>query len=125
MGIDKESFPEILEEANRLPESNIYEILSPFSNPLPKGEKLVSLEQDYVEAKKAPKYNYKAHLRRYVISDDETQITAYEGIINQALSGDIIIRFEERSITKDGDVIILLSWLEPLPEPKKSGNEVI
>lgn len=116
---NKETFTELLEQAQKLPEidSDLSGSMSPFANPLPPGDRVVNDLPD-VEPVKAPKYPYRAHIKKFVIDSDEEANAEYEDIINEALRGEIIIRFEERTFTKEGDVIILMSWMTPVKAKK-------
>jgi hypothetical protein len=121
----KETFADILESAQQLPEMDLLETLSPFSSPLPKGDKVVDSRKE-VKPRSGPKYPFNMHIKKFVIGggvgeddDSSDQSAEYEDVINQALNGDYIIRFEERTITKDGLVIILLGWLTPIKGTKK------
>ncbi len=119
----KETFTEILEAVSKRPEreEDLVELVSPWAG-FPAGDKYEDTTNT-VEPIKAPKFEYKAYLRKFFIGADDDAITDYENIINRALSGEVVVRFEERTITKEGDVIILMSWLEPIKKPAPKENE--
>jgi hypothetical protein len=111
-----EKFPDILESAQKLPDIETDPVRSPFDRPLPRGDKYEDIK--VVEGKRPPKYEFTAHIRRFVIGSQDDQSVEYEALINRALSGDVIVRFEERTFTKEGDVVMIVSWLEPIKKTK-------
>lgn len=105
-----DKFPDILEEAQRVPSIDEDIVRSPFDRPLPRGDRY---ESKVIEPKPQPKYEYTARIQRFVIGIAQDDSADYETVINQALSGEIIVRYEERTFSKEGDVIIVLSWMVP------------
>lgn len=124
MQAKSQSFVDALEEAQKRPEPSdgFGGVLSPFDR-IPDGDKVVDTNE--VPKAKPVKFPYKATLKKFHIGyEDQVGINEYEDIINTSLRGDIIIRFEERTITKEGDLIIVLSYLTPFEDPAKKEQEV-
>lgn len=114
---DKNSFASIIENAQATPELTFDELMSPFIGS--RGEK--TSESVEVPKAKTAAMPYKCRIQRFVINVEE-DAAEYESIINQVLEGKLILRGEQQSITKDGDVIQVVSWLVPIDKAKEKAG---
>jgi hypothetical protein len=114
-------FAELIEDAQRIPggPSNAPpEITSPFCMPLPADHRVVN----NVEPGKAPgvtEFDYDAEVEVLCLNQPADRLT-YVGILNKCLNGKAILRYEDRTVTKEGDSMVTICWLTPKPRPPKS-----
>lgn len=147
-----ESFADAIERAQRTPSTKDQganmDLPHLFANiPIPADEQLVdnvppptARGKDVNDVIKGlPRYRLKAHLKRFIvgtlvtqvghgrdaefITEDRDDSDQYEELMDRMLHGKAIPRFEERSILKDGTLIIIVSYLEVLPK-KGEGSDV-
>ena len=117
-------FADLIEEAQRLPtpgdSRRVGDMASPFGVPLPPGHRVVGDDDAMVQGKVpgAVEHDYACHVKVLNLQSPDDQ-REYEGIINASMAGKSIMRYEERHFTKDGDVIVVLSWLTYTPRMKK------
>lgn len=128
-----ESFAETIKRASETPDDTGFganvDIPSLFSQfPVPTGENIIdnvpSLNKNI---QGVPRYNFNAHFKRFIMGQievgrdekgfpmyeerDDTEL--YERLMNDILSGEAILRWEERTTLRDGTVIISASYLTP------------
>lgn len=109
------TFAEIIENAQRVPEGIVNrraDLSSPFSVPLPPDHRVVNMDDEPEKIQNVPMYDYKAHVEYLVLPKD---IERYEGTLNEILNAEAILRYEEKSFTKEGDCIIVICYLKPDP----------
>jgi hypothetical protein len=58
----------------------------------------------------APEQDFEAHAAVFVLPNDSL---AYEEVLNEVLLGTAIIRYEDRTFTKDGDFMVAVCYLTP------------
>lgn len=135
-----ESFASIIQRASELPDDtgfganvDIPQLFAQF--PVPPGEKIIDNlpEPDIKNVQGVPKYNFRAHLKRFIIGqievgrdergnpqftsqDDSTQ---YEELMNDILDAAAILRWEERTTLRDGTMVIAVSYLTPKPKSNR------
>lgn len=119
MGKDTKGFADLIEDAQRLPKgaASPTEITSPFAMPLPPDHRVVEDDQDPTKVPGAVEYDYEAHVDVYCLNRDEER-DEYVGILNQILSGKAMLRYEDRSMTKDGDSMVTICWMTRIAKAK-------
>lgn len=121
-------FADLIEDAQRLPtpgdSRRAGDMASPFGVPLPPGHRVVGDDDAMVQGKVpgAVEHDYQCHVKVLNLQSPDNQ-REYEGIINDSMAGKSIMRYEERHFTKEGDVIVVLSWLTYTPRPKTADDE--
>lgn len=55
-------------------------------------------------------HDFDAHVRVFLLPTDAGD---YEDILNTILSGEGVLRYEEKTFTKDGDFMVAICWLTP------------
>ncbi len=110
------SFADLIEEAQKTPESTRRagkEVSSPFGMPLPADHAVI--DGDDIDEAKIPgvaEYDYDAKVCYFALPKD---IPEYEAVLNQVLKAEAILRYEDRSFTKEGDCIIVMCYLAKTP----------
>lgn len=97
-GPDSTDFGDVIEKAQRLTAGDV---ASPFAGQtafVPAG------------AKPGAEYEFEAHIKLFAIPADAAD---YEDVMNLILSGDAVLRYEEKTFTKDGDFMVAICWLTP------------
>jgi len=119
MGKDVPGFAELIEQAQRVPlegNSGLPDLSNPFQTPLPPGHRVVDSRADPSKVPGAVAYEYTTHIRCFNLPRDCAE---YEDVINEILSGNGVLRFEDKTWTKEGDFVIAVCWLKPKPSTKK------
>lgn len=151
MGKDNESFADAIDRAQRIPNPKGHGANHDLPNlftgfPTPEGESVVDNEPAPAQRGKdandiikgIPRYRLKAHLKRFIvgtlvtqvgvgksaeyITEDRDDSAEYEALMDRMLSGEAVPRFEERSILKDGTLVIIVGYLAVLPK-KGAGSD--
>jgi len=104
------SFADLIEDAQRTPGApgRGHDLTSPFGARQPADHRVVELGGDGDRVPGAPAFEYSAHVNRFVIPGDEA---AYQDVLNSILQAKAILRYEDRSITKEGDCIVIICFL--------------
>jgi hypothetical protein len=139
---DKESIADTVKRAREMPDdlgggANV-PLPSLFGQfPIPEGEPIVD-NLPHPNARRAsglPKYNLEAHLERFVVGKlfmeigDRVEVEEiddsanYEKLLNRALQGEAIIRWEEKQTLKDGTFVITVCYLTVKEQPKKPSHK--
>lgn len=103
----------MIESAQRLPEPGAgagLDISSPFARRLPAHHKVVDDEPGPLKG--VPTYEFKANVKFFTIPDDAEK---YEAILDLVLSGAAILRYEDKTYSKDGDFLVTICYLTPKP----------
>lgn len=147
MAKENETFAELVNRARQFPEDTgkgANSELPPglLGSLVPPGEPLVNGDDlrhgpkrgDPNHAQGVPNYNLAAHVKRFVIGvlpaekfgdegDDCDDSIAYESLMNDMLQGRAIPRWEEKNILRNGTLVIIVSWMTPLPKKEKKETE--
>ncbi|MGD9209299.1 MAG: hypothetical protein PVI90_00915 [Desulfobacteraceae bacterium] len=101
--------------------------------PIPNGEKIIdNTPSPNKGIQGVPHYNFLAHFKRFVIGqieigrdengfplyENKDDTENYEQLMNDILSGESILRWEERTTLRDGTIIISASYLTPKSKKK-------
>lgn len=95
------SFAEILEKAQAVST----DVAGPFVAP---GAGRVAFQPGRVQG--APEFDFEARVAVYTLPTDSGE---YEEVLNMSLRGAAVIRYEEKTFTKEGDFIVALCYLVP------------
>jgi hypothetical protein len=66
-----------------------------------------------------PDSNYEAHCEVFALPGD---CTAYENVMNRVLRGEAIMRYEDRTFSKEGDFLVALVYLTRRERPAPVDN---
>lgn len=118
------SFADLIEQAQRQPAAPLgnatADISSPFAMPVPGDHRVVDLgDADPEKIPNVAEYNYDAHVGYFLLPRD---IAAYEDILNKVLKAKAILRYEDRSFTKDGDCIVTICYLTYTARRRNEGE---
>lgn len=108
------SFADLIESAQKTPPRRVNpgthdDLSSPFPSADPPDHRVVDLTD--VDPEKIPgvaEYSYEAHVEHFCLPQD---IVGYQNVLNKVLNAKAILRYEDRSLTKDGDCIIVICYL--------------
>lgn len=91
-------FGDIIERAQRVTPGDV---ASPFAG-----------RDAFVPARGKPgtEYDFEANVKVFAMPADAAD---YEDVLNEILRGDAILRYEEKTFTKDGDFLVAICWLTP------------
>jgi hypothetical protein len=67
-----------------------------------------------------PDMDFEAHSEVFALPADRE---AYEDIMNQVMRGEAIMRYEDRTFTKEGDFMVALVYLTPRARPAVVNNQ--
>jgi hypothetical protein len=67
-----------------------------------------------------PEQDYEAHSKVFALPAD---CDDYEDVMNQVLRGEAIMRYEDRTFTKEGDFMVALVYLTPRARPAAVNNQ--
>jgi len=114
------SFADLIEDAQRTPGTpgRGQDLTSPFGVRPPADHRVVDLGGDGDKVPGAADFDYEAHVDHFVLPSDKL---AYEAVLNSILQAKAVLRYEDRSITKEGDCIVVICYLTYKPSP---GREV-
>lgn len=113
-----QSFAEIIDEVQS--KNGSVDPASPFSKPLPPGERLVDTAGDMLRRRDA--YEYKSHTKTFNLYGEEGA-TAYDELQSRiANSSDLLLRRDEIHWTKEGDCLALVQWIEFIPKKVPPGR---
>lgn len=140
---DRESFSDTVKRAREIPDdmgggANVA-VPSLFGQfPIPHGEPIVD-NLPHPDARTrirgVPQYNFEAHLERFIVGklfmemgdhvevQEQDDSAEYEKLLNRALLGEAIIRWEEKQTLKDGTFVITVCYLTAKPSkgaPRRS-----
>lgn len=122
------NFADLIHDAQRLPEPGdtrrVGDAASPFGLPLPPGHRVVDDDDATVQGKVpgAVERDYKCHVKVLNLQSPDNQ-REYERIIDDCMAGKGIPRFEDRHFTKEGDVLVVMSWLSYTPRAVKDDED--
>jgi len=105
------SFAELIESAQKLPDPmgpRPPDLSSPFELPFPPGHRVVDTSRDTGKIPGIAEYDYDAHVEYFVLPTHKAE---YEQALGLILSGKGILRYEDRTFTKDGDFLVALCYL--------------
>lgn len=97
---ESEDFTDIVERAQRVSG----DISSMFGAPNGPGRAAFEPRDN----RAGPVLDYEAHCEVFNLPSD---CTAYEAVMNQVLRGEAIMRYEERTFSKEGDFLVALVYL--------------
>lgn len=115
------SFADLIEEAQRTPEhgGRGTDLTNPFAPRPPSNHRVVDLSSDADQIPGAAEYDLEAHVDHFVLPADKG---AYEEVLNKILGGKAFLRYEDRSITKDGDCIVVICHLTKKPSARREAR---
>ena len=115
------SFADLIEEAQRTPghPGRGADLTNPFASRQPPDHRVVDLGGDDGQVPGAAEYDYEAHVDHFVLPGDKS---GYEGVLNQILKGKAVLRYEDRSITKEGDCIVVICYLTYQPSARREAR---
>jgi hypothetical protein len=89
---------------------------------LPAGHRLINMddENDPDKIPGAVGYEFDPHVKFFSIPKDSAD---YEAVIADVLQKKAIVRYEERTFTKDGDFLVVVFYLTPRPVPVRPRDE--
>lgn len=99
---DTPDFASLIERAQTVSSSDV---ASPFPPP---GAGRVAFQPGKVPG--APEFDYDAQVAVFNLPADAE---AYEDVLNKSLRGEAIIRYEDRTFTKEGDFLVAICYLVP------------
>jgi hypothetical protein len=67
-----------------------------------------------------PDLDFEAHSEVYALPADRE---AYEDVMNQVLRGEAVMRYEDRTFTKEGDFMVALVYLTPRTRPAPANDQ--
>src|SRR3972149_4538346 len=67
-----------------------------------------------------PDMDYEAHSEVFALPADRD---SYEDVMNQVLRGEAIMRYEDRTFSKEGDFLVALVYLTPRARPAPANNQ--
>lgn len=67
-----------------------------------------------------PELDYDAHVKVFALPADASD---YEDVLNMALRGEALIRFERDTFTKDGDFMVAVCYLTPRDRPQAAPDQ--
>lgn len=75
----------------------------------------------FVPARDKPgaEYDFDSHIKVFAMPTDAAD---YEDVMNLILRGDAVMRYEEKTFTKDGDFLVAICWLTPRPRAAVADN---
>lgn len=119
MGNNTKGFAELIEDAQRKPKGAIapLEVTSPFALPVPPDHRVVEDDKDPTKVPGVVEYDYEAHVDVFCLNQGEER-QEYVDILNQILSGKAMLRYEDRSMTKDGDSMVTICWMTRVAKAK-------
>lgn len=91
------------------------DISNPFQRPLPPGHEVVNLPGKAAKPV-GPVLEYKAHVEVLNLSESADR---YEDVLDQILRGEAVLRSEDKTFTKEGDFVVVITYLVPLTAKKK------
>lgn len=112
------SWADLIEDAQRPPDRNAAgrsDLSSPFGPPLPPDHRVVN--DDPAQISGVPEYDYQAHVKHLILPTNENE---YERILNDALSGKCIIRSEDKNFNKEGDFIVVVTYMTRTERPGRA-----
>lgn len=148
-GGSDESFADVLNKAAEIPDAADHGASVDIPQglfgkfPIPHGEPLIENEpppqrEDPNRLYNLPKYNLKAHIKRFIIGDlvlgnpnnpadviSQDDSVLYEELMNQILAGEAVLRWEERKVLNTGAVIITISYFSKKGKKRKSPSEIL
>jgi hypothetical protein len=115
------TFADLIEEAQRTPGTpgRGHDLTNPFGGRAPADHRVVDLGGDGDQVPGAPDFDYEAHVDHFVLPSDKA---AYEAVLNSILQAKAVLRYEDRSITKDGDCIVVICYLTYKPSARREGR---
>lgn len=121
MGKEQPSFAELIEAAQSIPDPNAgkgRDVSSPFERALPNSHRVKTLPEGQI----APNLDYQAHVEFYSIPK---QADEYAETLNLILRGEGILRYEDRTFSKEGDFLVAICYLtfKKKSPDKKSGDD--
>src|SRR6266542_910763 len=99
------SFAELIESAQKLPDllgPKPPDLSSPFLPPVPAGHRTVDTSTDPAKIPGIAEFDYDAHVDYFVLP---TQKADYEKTLGLILNGKGLLRYEDRTFTKEGDFV--------------------
>jgi len=115
------SFADLIEDAQRTPAGPVrgHDLTNPFGARQPSDHRVVDLDNGGDKVPGAADFDYEAHVSRFVIPGDET---AYQDVLNSILQAKAVLRYEDRSITKDGDCVVVICYLTYKPSARREAR---
>ena len=97
-GSESTDFGDVIEKAQR---GSPGDVASPFAG-----------REAFVPARGKPgvEYDFEAHIKVFAVPTDAAD---YEDVMNEILRGDAVLRYEEKTFTKDGDFLVAICWMTP------------
>ncbi len=101
------------------------DLAGPFPLPIPKGHKVVEEGGPEAEGRipgVALLTEYKAHAKVFNLgAPDDCEM--YETTLNEILNAKAILRYEDRTFTKEGDCLVAVCWLTYAQKAKAPGSK--
>ncbi len=115
------SFADLIEDAQRTPGApgRGHDLTSPFGARQPADHRVVDLGGDGDQVPGGAEFDYAAHVDRFVLPTDKIE---YEEVLNTILQAKAVLRYEDRSITKEGDAIVLICYLTYKPSARREAR---
>jgi hypothetical protein len=115
------SFADLIEEAQRTPGApgRGHDLTSPFGVPQPADHRVVDLGGAGDQVPGATDFDYEAHVDHFVLPRDKA---GYESVLNSILQAKAVLRYEDRSITKEGDCIVVICYLTYKPSARREAR---
>lgn len=114
---DNPSFADLIEDAQRTPRprEGAGDLSSVFGRPIPGDHRVVDDDPGRVPG--GVEYDYDNHIGYFEIP---TNAEEYTTILNRVARGEAIIRYEERTFTKDGDFLVVVCYMTRRPRPGRN-----
>jgi hypothetical protein len=109
---DSEDFADVIEKAQKV--SNDLGSLFGAQN----GPGRVAFEQRGNRV--GPEMDFEAHSEVFALPADKD---GYEDVMNQVLRGEAVMRYEDRTFSKEGDFMVALVYLTPRARPAVVNNQ--
>lgn len=104
---ESQDFGDVIARAQRVTPGDV---ASPFAG-----------REAFVPARGKPgaEFDFDAHIKVFAMPADAVD---YEDVMNLVLRGDAVLRYEEKTFTKDGDFLVAICWLTPRPQAAQAVN---
>ena len=114
MAREQEDFTDILERAQRVRASG--DLGSLYETTQPPGRVAFEPRQDRL----GPEADVDAHCEVFSLPPDRRE---YEDVLNKIARGEALLRYEDRTFTKEGDFMVAICYLTPRLQPRPENNQ--
>ena len=123
MSDNDDDFASVIERAQRPPRSKAdlpQEVNDLFERPTPRDHRVVR-EPVGDKITGAVEYDYKTHVDYFNIPDDKEK---YEAVIDNILKAESILRYEDRTFTREGDCVVVICYLTRTENKERTASKL-